>query len=124
MKKKSESNYRPLPEFLTIGKSKIEGLGLIAKSNIEEGTDLGISHVYDERFPDNYIRLSLGGFINHHEIPNCKAFFSKEDSELGLINHIRLMTIKSVKKGEELTVSYIINVLKNPIWEFEYEVSQ
>mgnify|MGYP001216383201 FL=1 len=124
MKKKSESNYRPLPEFLTIGKSKIEGLGLIAKSNIEEGTDLGISHVYDERFPDNYIRLSLGGFINHHEIPNCKAFFSKEDSELGLINHIRLMTIKSVKKGEELTVSYIINVLKNPNWEFEYEVSQ
>jgi SET domain-containing protein len=66
----------------------------------------------------------LGGFINHHEIPNCKAFFSKEDSELGLINHIRLMTIKSVKKGEELTVSYIINVLKNPNWEFEYEVSQ
>ena len=124
MKKKSESNYRPLPEFLTIGKSKIEGLGLIAKSNIEEGTDLGISHVYDERFPDNYIRLSLGGFINHHEIPNCKAFFSKEDSELGLINHIRLMTIKSVKKGEELTVSYIINVLKNPNWEFDYEVSQ
>ena len=124
MKKKSESNYRPLPEFLTIGKSKIEGLGLIAKSNIEEGTDLGISHVYDERFPDNYIRLSLGGFINHHEIPNCKAFFSKEDSELGLINHIRLMTIKSVKKGEELTVSYIINVLKNPNWEFEYAVSQ
>mgnify|MGYP001383110372 CR=1 FL=1 len=124
MKKKSELNYRPLPEFLTIGKSKIEGLGLIAKSNIEEGTDLGISHVYDERFPDNYIRLSLGGFINHHEIPNCKAFFSKEDSELGLINHIRLMTIKSVKKGEELTVSYIINVLKNPNWEFEYEVSQ
>lgn len=124
MKKKSESNYRPLPEFLTIGKSKIEGLGLIAKSNIEEGTDLGISHVFDERFPDNYIRLSLGGFINHHEIPNCKAFFSKEDSELGLINHIRLMTIKSVKKGEELTVSYIINVLKNPNWEFEYEVSQ
>ena len=124
MKNKSEPNYRPLPEFLTIGKSKIEGLGLIAKSNIKEGTDLGISHVYDKRFPDNYIRLSLGGFINHHEIPNCKAFFSKEDSKLGQVNHIRLITIKPVKKGEELTVSYIINLLKNPNWEFEYEVSQ
>ncbi len=121
---KERKEWRPLPNSITIKDSKIEGLGVFATQNIPENTDLGISHVYDERFPDNYIRLSLGGFINHHEIPNCKAFFSKEDSELGLINHIRLMTIKSVKKGEELTVSYIINVLKNPNWEFEYEVSQ
>ena len=124
MKNKPESTYRPLPEFLTIGKSKIEGLGLIATSNIKEGTDLGISHIFDNRFPDNYIRLSLGGFINHHEIPNCKAFLSKEDPELGQVKHIRLIKIKPVKKGQELTVRYIINVLKNPNWEFEYEVSQ
>ena len=34
------------------------------------------------------------------------------------------LTIKPVKRGQELTVRYIINVLKNPNWEFEYEVSQ
>ena len=124
MDNKSESTYRPLPEFLTIEQSKIDGLGLIAKSNIKEGTDLGISHVYDTRFPDGYIRLSLGGFINHHEIPNCKAVLLKEDPELGQIKHIRLVTTKPIKKGEELTVRYIINVLENPNWEFEYEVSQ
>ena len=35
-------------------------------------TDLGMTHVYDERFEDNYIRLPLGGFFNHSEKPNCK----------------------------------------------------
>ena len=118
------NEYKPLPDFLTIKKSDIHGLGLFSKKFIPEGTELGISHLHNENFPDNYLRLPLGGFINHHEIPNCKAFFSKEDSKLGQVNHIRLIKIKPVKKGEELTVSYIINVLKNPNWEFEYEVSQ
>jgi SET domain-containing protein len=122
--KKKESSYRPLPDFLTISKSKIEGIGVFTEKNISKGTDLGMSHVHDSRFPDGYIRLSLGGFINHHEIPNCKAVISNNDSELGDIKHIRLITTKKIKKGEELTVSYIINVLDNPKWEFEYEVSQ
>jgi len=122
--KKKDYSYRPLPDFLTISKSKIDGLGLFAISNIPKGTDLGISHVLDSRFPDGYIRLSLGGFINHHEIPNCKALKSNLDPVIGKINHIRLETITEIKKGEELTVRYIINVLDNPNWEFEYEVSQ
>lgn len=122
--KKNESSYRPLPNFLTISKSKIEGIGVFTEKNISKGTDLGMSHVHDSRFPDGYIRLSLGGFINHHEIPNCKAVISNNDPELGNIKHIRLVTTKKIKKGEELTVRYIINVLDNPKWEFEYEVSQ
>ena len=68
-----QKEWRPLPESITIKESKIEGLGVFATQDIQVNTDLGISHVYDERFPDNYIRLPLGAFINHHEMPNCKA---------------------------------------------------
>lgn len=118
--KKNELSYRPLPNFLTISKSKIEGVGVFAIENIAKGTDLGMSHIFDSRFPDGYIRLSLGGFINHHEIPNCKAVIFNKDDEIGEIKHIRMLT----NKGEELTVRYIINILENPNWEFEYEVSQ
>ena len=84
-----KTNWRPLPEFLTIKESKIEGLGVFATQDLPKGFDLGISHIFDERFPDGYIRLPLGGFINHHEIPNCKAFVSEEDQQMGLINGVR-----------------------------------
>lgn len=119
-----DSNWRPLPEFLTVKSSKIEGLGLFALKEISEGTDLGITHIFDSRFQDQYIRLPLGAFINHHEIPNCNAVFAKDDSEIGEIKHIRIITSKKVKEGEEITVKYIINKLENPNWEHEYEASQ
>ena len=119
-----DSNWRPLPDFLTIKTSKIEGLGLFALKDIPEGTDLGITHIFDSRFQDKYIRLPLGAFINHHEIPNCNAVFAKNDSEIGEIKHIRIITLKDIKEGEEITVKYIINKLENPNWEHEYEVTQ
>ena len=119
-----DTNWRPLPVFLTIASSKIEGLGIFALKDIPQGTDLGISHIFDTRFPDNYIRLPLGAFINHHEIPNCNAVFADEDAEIGVFNHIRLITSKSIVKGEEITVKYIINKLENPNWELEYEATQ
>tara|TARA_B100000575_G_C23129340_1_gene654782 strand:- start:646 stop:1014 length:369 start_codon:yes stop_codon:yes gene_type:complete len=118
------SNWRPLPDFLTIKISKIEGLGLFALKDIPEGTDLGITHIFDSRFQDKYIRLPLGAFINHHEIPNCNAVFAKNDSEIGEVKHIRIITLKEIKEGEEITVRYIINKLENPNWEHEYEVTQ
>ncbi len=119
-----DSNWRPLPDFLTIKTSKIEGLGLFALKDVPEGTDLGITHIFDSRFQDKYIRLPLGAFINHHEIPNCNAVFAKNDSEVGEIKHIRIITLKEIKEGEEITVKYIINKLENPNWEHEYEVTQ
>lgn len=119
-----DSNWRPLPDFLTIKNSKIEGLGLFALKDIPEGTDLGITHIFDSRFQDKYIRLPLGAFINHHEIPNCNAVFAKNDSELGEIKHIRIITLKEIQEGDEITVKYIINKLENPNWEHEYEVTQ
>jgi len=119
-----DSNWKPLQDFLTIKNSKIEGLGLFALKDIPEGTDLGITHIFDSRFKDKYIRLPLGAFINHHEIPNCNAVFAKNDSEIGEIKHIRIITLKDIKEGEEITVKYIINKLENPNWEYEYEVTQ
>ena len=119
-----EKEWRPLPDSITIRESKIEGLGVFATKDLPSETDLGISHVYDNRFPDNYIRLPLGAFINHHEMPNCKAIVSEFHESLGKIKHIRIITDKDVLSGEELTLNYIINKLDNPLWEFEYEVSQ
>jgi len=121
---KSKNEWRPLPDSITIKESKIEGLGVFAIQEIPSQTDLGISHVYDERFPDNYIRLPLGAFINHHEMPNCDAIIENSHEDLGDIKHIRIITRIDIKQGEELTLNYIINKLDNPNWEFEYEVSQ
>jgi SET domain-containing protein len=119
-----DSNWRPLPNFLTIKESTIEGLGLFATEDIKGGTDLGITHVYDPRFHDNYLRLPLGAFVNHHEIPNCKAVINEEDETLGKVKHIRIVTLNDIPKGKELTVKYVINKLDNPNWEHEYEITQ
>ncbi|MDC0514513.1 SET domain-containing protein [Flavobacteriaceae bacterium] len=119
-----DSNWRPLPSYLTVRESTIEGLGLFATEDIKEGTDLGITHVYDQRFHDNYLRLPLGAFINHHQIPNCKAVFCEEDKKLGKVKHIRIVALKNIDKGSEITVKYVINKLDNPNWEYEYEITQ
>jgi|TARA_X000000368_G_C22980748_1_gene689801 SET domain-containing protein len=113
------NEYKPLPDFLTIKKSDIHGLGLFSKKFIPEGTELGISHLHNENFPDNYLRLPLGGFINHHDMPNCIAKYFEEPEK-----HIKIYSIKDIPSGKELTVKYIINKLKNPRWEFNWEVSQ
>tara|TARA_B110000046_G_scaffold184321_1_gene222503 strand:+ start:1292 stop:1660 length:369 start_codon:yes stop_codon:yes gene_type:complete len=119
-----KTSWRPLPDFLLIRESKIEGLGLFTTRDLPKGFDLGISHIFDQRFPDGYIRLPLGGFINHHEIPNCSAINSEEDKEMGKIKHIRIVALQPILKDQEITIKYIINRLDDPNWEFEYEVSQ
>ena len=119
-----DSSWRPLPDFLTISKSTIEGLGLITTKDLPIGTDLGMTHIYDKRFQDGYIRLPLGAFINHHEIPNCKAVFAEKDPFIGSLKHIRIVTQNAIPAGTEITVIYVINKLENPNWEKEYEVTQ
>tara|TARA_B100001778_G_scaffold312869_1_gene296901 strand:+ start:225 stop:593 length:369 start_codon:yes stop_codon:yes gene_type:complete len=119
-----KTEWKPLPDFLTISESQIDGLGLFTLKDLDKGVDLGISHIYNSKFQDGYIRLSLGAFINHHEMPNCKAVVFEIDSELGNLKHIRIITINKIKKGEELTIKYIINKLKNPNWERDFEVTQ
>lgn len=120
----SKDNWRPLPDFLTIQKSKIDGLGLFALKDIPAGTDLGMSHIHDSRFPDEHIRLPLGAFINHHEIPNCKAVLATHDESRGEIKHVRVVTLQHIEAGSELTLKYIFNILEQPNWGKDYDISQ
>ena len=92
--------YRPLPSYLTIKSSKIDGLGLFATENIKESTSLGISHVSDRWFSGGYIRTPLGGFFNHSNDPNCKIV---EDGR-----YLLLVTIKDIMPGEEITSIYTL----------------
>ena len=101
--------YRPLPDCITIGKSEIEGLGLIAKEPIPKGTTLGISHYF---IGDELIRTPLGGFYNHSNNPNC---FSEVNSA-----HATLVTSIDIKEGEELTSCYTLS----PFCGDTYECSQ
>lgn len=108
--------YSPLPDFLTIKESDIDGLGLFAKENIDRGVDLGVSHVHHHKFLNGYIRTALGGFVNHSEEPNCKLVDYK--------TMMHLYTTEAIKAGEELTLKYklydpveIIDEYKgNPNW--------
>ena len=64
--------YRPLPDGLTIKKSPIEGLGLYATKDIKSNVFIGLTHILDERFENNYLRTPLGGFYNHSDKPNVQ----------------------------------------------------
>lgn len=90
--------YKPLPPNLTIKPSLIEGLGLFATELIKADTNLGITHVKDERFEDGYIRTALGSFFNHSENPNCKVVHEND--------FIYLVTIEDIQPNEELTAFY------------------
>ena len=92
--------YNPLPNCLTIKQSQIEGLGLFATENIAANTDLGISHIKDNRFIHEHIRTPLGGFVNYSDNPNCEFI-----NDLDLI---KLKTIKNIKAGEELVAIYTL----------------
>ena len=96
--KEKEDFYRPLPDFLEVKKSKIEGSGLFSKIKLKPNTELGITHVRDERFQDGYVRTPLGGFFNHSNNPNCEAY---PDGEF-----VKLRVIKEIQPGEELTATY------------------
>ena len=37
--------YKPLPDYLTIKSSSIEGLGIFATKKIKSNTDLGMTHI-------------------------------------------------------------------------------
>ena len=90
--------YRPLPKEVTIKTSYIEGLGLFAKEFLPANTNLGISHIKDDRFENGYIRTPLGGFVNHSDAPNCE-FYIEDD-------YIMLRTIRHINQGNELTAEY------------------
>ena len=113
---KRKKYYKPLPDCLTIRESGISGLGLFATQDIEGGKVLGLTHLYDWSFEDNYIRTPLGGFINHSETPNCELEYTgdidyhpwEERYTKKNTSHRRLVTITKIPKGQELTAKYDI----------------
>ena len=106
--------YKALPDCLTIDKSKIHGLGLFATEDIGKDTNLGISHVKNTsgKFEDNYVRTPLGGSINHSDDPNCIKFIPDvvvaPDVKVSLPDYMSLKTIRKIRRGEELTVTYTL----------------
>ena len=126
--------YRPLPDFLTIKKSPIEGLGLYATQNIKVNSFIGLTHIQDNNFENGYIRTPLGGFYNHSNNPNVRRVVSDQlpkiksgdliDESLdatkipdGKANrenlypkvegkYMFLVATKDIKSGEEITANY------------------
>ena len=93
--------YRPIPDYLTIKESDIEGLGLFTNEVIVDEITIGMTHVYRNWPPieeSELIRTPLGGFINHSDDPNCEL--------LDLVGEKHLKTIRDIQAGEELTVKY------------------
>ena len=88
-------NYKPLPNYLTISISGINGLGLFALEDIPKGTEIGITH---HHLWEEVVRTALGGFINHSNHPNCKLE--------RIISTSVLYTTLPIKKGEEITLKY------------------
>ena len=89
--------YRPLPDEDKISEmSSIEGYGLFTLNYMDEGTELGITHIKDEsgNFHSNYIRTPLGGFVNHQENnPNCSLYLCGE--------YVKMKTKADIQAGEE-----------------------
>ena len=112
--------YKPLSHDMFIEESMINGQGLFASTDIEKGTNLGVSHVsieIDKMSEPELIRTPLGGFINHQPIvtelvdkelveisgPNCEKIKSRAQ---GNKTEWNLVTRKDIKAGEELTLHY------------------
>ena len=99
----TKNSYRPLPDYLELRQSDIEGIGLFTTEDIKAGTYMGVTHVW-EVGRDTYIRTPLGGFINHSENPNC-FLFSNHHYPKG--EKRELFAIRPIKAGEEITCFYV-----------------
>ena len=126
--------YRPLPDGLIIKKSPIEGLGLYSTKDIIANIFIGVTHIFDEKFENNYIRTPLGGFYNHSNEPNLQRMITnilpklkfadqappiEDKNEIKNIEGSRenmypklyarfmyMISIRDIKAGEELTANY------------------
>lgn len=111
--------------MVKVGRSEIDGHGILAKEFIPKNSNIGISHVdvaklfyvkmdgppgfqafptgHNVEFPrgifhNELIRTPLGGFLNHSPNPNCILV---EDKFFW-----NLWTMEDVYPGEELCVDY------------------
>ena len=104
----TQLKYKPLPDEVEISCSPIEGMGIFAKKGIAQGTNLGMTHI---KIADIIIRTPLGGFLNHSDDANCvkaELRMFNEDNPSQPLNYKKwnLVTLRNIKKGEELTLKY------------------
>ena len=95
------TQYRPLPDMVTIKDSGIHGLGLFATENISKNTLIGKIHIPNEREPDGYFRTPLGGFGNHSSNPNCFKLLMDDETWW-------IMANQKIYAGDEITWSYTL----------------
>ena len=93
--------YKPLPDYITIKESSINGLGLFATEKIDAHALIGVTHHPRKESEDGYIRTPLGGFGNHSEEPNCFKSLMEDGSWW-------ICASKDIEPGEELTWSYTL----------------
>jgi hypothetical protein len=111
--------YRPLPDFIDIKESKIEGDGLFtAKDLFPDNPDFQpkyiaktsdfLSHIeITINFSTKLYRTAIGGFINHSSSPNCTLYSKKVTStEYITVNEYYLKPSRIINAGEELTLDY------------------
>lgn len=79
-------------KFYYIGKSKIEGNGIIAQNNIPSGTIIDIAIV------GGNITKNFGSYINHQF--NCNSKLIEKE------NNVVVIAIKNISPGEEITINY------------------
>ena len=94
-------SYRPLPDYLTIKESSINGLGLFATEKINANSLIGVTHHPNKHSEDGYIRTPLGGFGNHSNDPNCNKILMEDGS-------FWIGASRDIEPGEELTWSYTL----------------
>lgn len=105
------SNYRPLPHFLTISRSKLDGFGLFARQDLPANLCIGVTHYLPSSAALNHhglvIRTPLGGFINHSEEPNCDKLLHGAPSEFpNFYGCYKIWTTRFIEAGEEILLKY------------------
>ena len=93
--------YNPLPDYITIKESSINGLGLFAIEDISANILIGKIHVPSEKEENGYFRTPLGGFGNHSDDPNCSKILMEDGSWWISAN-------QDIMAGEEITWSYTL----------------
>ena len=97
--------YNPLPDYITIKESSINGLGLFATEDISANIVIGKIHVPSEKEENGYFRTPLGGFGNHSDDPNCSKILMEDGSWWISAN-------QDIMAGEEICWSYTLYEIK------------
>ena len=99
-------SYKPLPDYLTIKDSPIDGQGIFTTEKINAHTVIGITHHANSHSADGFIRTPLGGFGNHSDDPNCFKLLMEESGDWWV------GASKDIEPGEELTWKYTLYKIK------------